>query len=285
MMKTLIIGAKGMLGHYLNRVYDEAKHEVHCWDFEEIDITKREEVFEKIKKLDPDFIINAAAYNAVDKAEEPEEFKKAKAVNCEGPKNLAEIAKEINAVFATYTSDYVFAGDKPEGYSEKDSTDPINNYGISKAMGEKAVTEVGGNFFIIRTSKLFGKEGDSPQAKKSFVSLMRELGETKPEIMAVDEEMSCFTYTKDLAYATRFLLESNKESGIYHLVNEGPCTWYGCAKKIFEILGNNKISLKPVPASQFPRPAKRPAHSILLNTKLQPLRPFEEALEEFLKEG
>lgn len=284
-MKTLIVGAKGMLGHYLEKVYEEAGHEVHCWDFEEIDITKREEVFEKIKKLDPDFVINAAAYNAVDKAEEPGEFEKAKAVNCGGPRNLAAVAKEIGATFATYSSDYVFAGDKAEGYSEDDPTDPINNYGISKALGEKAVAEVGGEFFILRTSKLFGKEGNSPQAKKSFVSIMRELGETKPEIMAVDEEMSCFTYTKDLAYATRFLLESNQKPGIYHLVNEGPCTWYGCAKKIFEILGNDKVELKPVPASQFPRPAKRPAHSVLLNNKLHPFRTFEEALEEFLKEG
>ncbi len=284
-MKTLIVGAKGMLGHYLGQVYEEAGHEVHRWDYEEIDITKRDEVIEKIKELDPDFVINSAAYNAVDKAEEPEEFEKAKAVNCEGPRNLAEASKAVGATFATYSSDYVFAGDRPECYSETDSTDPINNYGISKVLGEKAVTEVGGNFFVIRTSKLFGKEGDSPQAKKSFVSIMRELGETKPEIMAVNEEMSCFTYTKDLAYATRFLLESNRDPGIYHLVNEGPYTWYGCAKKIFEILGNDKVAVKPVPASQFPRPAQRPAYSVLLNTKIQKLRPFEEALEEFLKEG
>ncbi len=282
-MKTLIVGAKGMLGQYLGEVYREAGHEVFMWDFEEIDITDQDSVLEKIKKLDPDFIINSAAYNAVDKAEEPEEFEKAKKVNALGPKNLAEAAKAVDATFATYSTDYVFAGNKEGGYSEEDTPDPVSNYGISKVLGEEAVKEVGGNFFIIRTSKLFGKEGSSEQAKKSFVSIMKDLGETRPEIMAVDEEMSCFTYTKDLAAATRFLLEGNYPPGIYHLVNENPCTWYVCAKKIFEILGNDKVEVEPVPASQFPRPAKRPAFSVLLNTKMPKLRPFEEALEEFLK--
>jgi len=113
---------------------------------------------------------------------------------------------------------------------------------------------------------------------------MQELGERMPEIKVVDEEMSCFTYTPDLAQATRFLLLGNYPSGTYHVVNSDPCTWYGCAKEIFRILKKD-IKLIPVPASEFPRPAQRPKYSVLLNKKLPPLRSFKEALEEFLKES
>lgn len=293
--KVIIIGAKGMLGQELVKNYQEDKfNQVHAWDFEDIDITNVDSIYKKINEIEPDVVINAAAYNAVDKAEVVGTgrcpVQPAFAVNAEGPKNLAEACKKIGATFATYSSDYVFRGDRKAGYNETDKPDPVSKYGQSKFAGEKNVQKVGGKYFIIRTSKLFGKEGTGRDVKKSFVDTMVELSKNPstplraglPELKVVDEEVSCFTYTPDLANATRFLLEGNYPPGIYHITNTEPCTWFGCAKTIFEILDKD-IKLVPVPASTFPRPAKRPDYSVLLNTKLPPLRSYKDALKEFLQ--
>jgi len=281
--KIIVIGAKGMLGQDLVKAYKEDEsNEIYAWDLEDLDITDREAVFEKIKSVNPDVVINVAAYNAVDKAEEEDGFRTALKVNAGGPRNLASACKEIQAIFVTYSSDYVFRGDKKEGYCEDDTPDPVSKYGLSKHEGERKVQAAGGNYYIIRTSKLFGKEGVGENVKKSFIITMRELAEKLPELKVVDEEVSCFTYTPDLAKVTKSLLTGSYKSGIYHVTNNNPCTWYQCAKTLFEILGKD-IKLIPVPASEFPRPAKRPEYSVLLNTKLPPLRSYKEALKEFLK--
>lgn len=290
--KVIIIGAKGMLGKDLISLYKEAGYDAKAWDISEIDITNREVVLAKISSADPDYVINAAAYNAVDKAEEPEGFRIALKVNSEGPKNLAEACKKVGAVFATYSSDYVFAGTKKEGYREDETPSPISKYGESKFQGEKNVEGVGGDYYIIRTSKLFGREGEGENAKKSFMTVMREIADSPntpkvngvPQLKVVNEELSCFTYTPDLAAVTRFLLEGNYPPGIYHIVNEGPCTWYECAKTLFKIL-KKKVKLIPVRSSEFPRPAKRPKYSVLLNTKLPRLRSYENALRDYLGKG
>jgi len=283
--KIIIVGAKGMLGKDLVAVYgQDQSNQVYAWDLLDINISDREAVFEKIKAIGPDMVINAAAYNAVDQAEEEEGFKIAQKVNAQGPENLAGVCKEIQAIFVTYSSDYVFRGDKKEGYSEDDKPDPISKYGLSKYEGEKKVQIIGGKYYIIRTSKLFGETGTGENVKKSFISVMQELSEKMPELKVVDEEMSCFTYTPDLARATKSLLEGSYSPGIYHIANGDPCTWYECAKNLFKILGKN-IKLIPVPASEFPRPAKRPQYSVLLNTKLPPLRSYKDALREFLNAG
>jgi len=285
MKKVIIIGAKGMLGQDLVKVFQESgRYEMVAWDMDNLDITKRDEAFAKLKEIGPDIVINSAAYNAVDKAEEPEGFELAMAVNALGPKNLAEYCKENNIVFVTYSSDYVFRGDKKEGYRENDIPNPVSKYGQTKYEGEKNVQIVGGNYYLIRTAKLFGKEGAGQNVKKSFADTMIELSEKMPELKVVDEEWSCFTYTPDLAEATLILIEENKPFGIYHITNSEPCTWYGYAKTLFEILGK-KVKISPVSASTFPRPAKRPDFSVLLNTKLPPLRSYREALREFLNKS
>lgn len=281
--KLLVIGAKGNLGQDLVKLFQaNANYEVLGWDMSEIDITDREKVLEKIKEVRPDVVISSAAYNAVDKAEEPEGFAAAMKVNAEGPENLALACKEIGSVFVTYSSDYVFKGDKNDGYKEDATPDPVCKYGESKAEGEKKVQAVGGKYYIVRTSKLFGKPGVGENVKKSFVDMMIELSVKMPELKVVDEEVSCFTYTPDLARTTKELIEGNHEPGIYHIVNGEPCTWYDCVKTIFEILGRD-VKVVPVPASEFPRPAKRPNYSVLLNTKMPQLRSYKEALKEYLK--
>lgn len=322
--KVLIIGAKGMLGQELVRTFQKDKdYEVSAWDKEEIDITNAKDTGKKILGLKPKFIINAAAYNAVDKCEDPKEFKIAKKINGTAPGNLAKLAKKIGAILVHYSSDYVFDGfpesagwrTEPEGcthscaschlhesaenqaapqigFKEDDKPNPINNYGKSKLLGEKAVQKNTKKYYLIRLSKLFGKPATSKEAKRSFFDAMLELGKNLPAqekaVRAVDEETGCFTYAPDLAQKTKEIIDAEKPFGIYHVVNSDACTWYEAALELFKQVSAmdgkiKKIKVIPVDSSEFPRPAKRPFYSALVNTKLNPLRSYKEALREYLK--
>ncbi|MFZ5364274.1 MAG: dTDP-4-dehydrorhamnose reductase [Patescibacteria group bacterium] len=280
-MKVLIIGAKGMLGQELAREFGETGYEILAWDKEEVDITKKDLVLEKIKSSSPEIIINAAAYNAVDKIEEGEkDF--AEAVNGYAVGNLSEASEAIEATFIHYGTDYIFDGKEIDGYVEDATPNPQSVYAGSKLLGEQQIKNK--KYYLIRTSRLFGKQAQSEGAKKSFVDVMLKCAEENDCLELVDEEISSPTYVFDLARRTREIIEWKKPFGIYHATNEGSCTWYGWAKKIFELSGKNKnIKLIPVGADKFPRAAKRPRYSILLNTKLPPMRRWEEALLDYLK--
>lgn len=305
--KILILGAKGMLGQELVHMFKNDKsYTVTAWDKGELDITQEKEVKNKIGKIKPAIIINAAAYNAVDKCEQDrKEFELAKKLNSSAPGYLAKIAKKIGATLIHFSSDYVFDGqpDIPEpegcahvcsscslhetyqpaiGFDENSKPRPISNYGKSKLLGEKEIKKNTKKYYIIRLSKLFGKSGISEGAKRSFFDVMSEIGKNNKIVKAVDEETSCFTYAPDLAKKVKEIIDSKKDFGIYHIVNSDPCTWY---EAVLELYRQAKIKTKvlPVPASEFPRPAKRPYYSVLLNTKLNPLRSYKEALKEYLK--
>jgi dTDP-4-dehydrorhamnose reductase len=278
-MKVLVIGAKGMLGQELAREFRENGNEIISWDKEEIDITKKEEVNKEISALNPEIIINAAAYNAVDKIEEGEK-ELADAVNGYAVGNLSEAAKSVDAIFVHYSTDYVFEGTAIDGYGENEKPNPQSIYASSKLLGEQQIKNE--KYYLIRTSRLFGKSAISAGAKKSFVDAMLDLAGDRELIELVDEELSSPTYVHDLARRTLEIIDWKKPFGIYHVTNYGSCTWYGWAKKIFELSGEN-VKLMPVSADKFPRPAKRPKYSILLNTKLPPMRSWERALAEYLK--
>lgn len=305
--KVLIIGAGGMLGQELVKLFKRDKdYEVIAWDREDVDITKEKEVKSKVRKARPDVIINCAAYNAVDKCEDKKEFVLAKKLNGNAPGYLASVAKSIGATLVHYSTDYVFDGEPeiPEpagcahvcgdctlhnnfnplsqiGFDEEAKSKPVNNYGKSKLAGEKEVKKHGKKYYIIRLSKLFGKPGISEGAKRSFFDVMLETGKNNKEVKVVDEETSCFTYAPDLAKKTKEIIESEKPYGIYHVVNSDPCTWY---EAVLELYRQAKIKARVVPvgSEEFPRPAKRPPYSALLNTKLNPLRSYKEALGEYL---
>jgi dTDP-4-dehydrorhamnose reductase len=283
-MRILIIGSSGMLGQELVREFRENNYEVLAWDKSELDITDEEIVLDKIKNVKPEIVINAAAYNAVDKIEESEEDKKiANKINGYAVGYLARAANDINAIFVHYSTDYVFGGRKVGGYKEDDKPNPESEYAKSKLLGEEELLKNNSqNFYLVRTSRLFGKPASSAGAKKSFVDTMLQLAETKNSLEIIDEELGSPTYVYDLAKRTREIIEEKKPYGIYHVTNSGACTWYGWAKKIFEVSEKN-ISLIPVPATKFPRPAKRPPYSVLLNTKLPEMRSWEEALLEYLR--
>ncbi|MFA5128374.1 MAG: dTDP-4-dehydrorhamnose reductase [Patescibacteria group bacterium] len=278
-MKVLIIGAKGMLGQELAREFSGNGYEVLTWDKEEIDITKKDLVLEKIKSARPEIIINAAAYNAVDKIEEGEKDL-AEAVNGYAVGNLSLTAEVVGAILVHYSTDYVFDGKEIDGYKEDDEPRPQSVYAASKLLGEGQLKNE--KYYLIRTSRLFGKPATSEGAKKSFVDVMLKCAEEKDCLELVDEEVSSPTYVLDLAKRTREIIEWEKPFGIYHVTNSGCCTWYGWAKKTFELSGKS-IKLAPVGAERFPRPAKRPKYSVLLNTKLPPMRKWEEALLDYLK--
>lgn len=303
-----------MLGQELEKVFSkDGDYEVIAWDKDEIDISDKKQVNFKIAELKPDIIINAAAYNAVDKIEESEEeYESAKKINGLAPGYLAAAASEAKAAFVHYSTDYVFNGipeiSEPQGcshscsgctlhegftltigFAEDAKPDPISNYGKSKLMGEMAVekkSRKGNPYYIIRLSKLFGSAGVSKQAKKSFFDVMFELGVDpsgeKKGIRAVDEESGCFTYAPDLAKKTKEIVESKKPSGIYHVTNAGSATWYEAAVEMYEQAGI-KTKIIPVTADEFPRPAARPYISTLINTKLNPMRGYKEALAEYLE--
>ena len=309
MKKTvLIIGAKGMLGQELVKTFKKDKrYEVIAWDKEDINITIQKETVKKITALKPEIIINAAAYNAVDKAEDKKEYKLAEKLNGKAPGYLASAAKKNKAIFVHYSSDYVFDG-QPEipepagcshrcsscslhqdfipeiGFDESAKPNPISAYGKSKILGEKEVKKNTKQYYIIRTSKIFGKPAILKEAKKSFFDVMLEIGKDRKvkEVKVIDEETSCFTYTPDLAKKTKEIIEAKKPYGFFHVTNSGACTWY---EAVLELYKQAKIKKKVVPASsdEFPRPAKRPYISTLINTKLNPLRNYKEALKEYLK--
>lgn len=266
-----------MLGQELAKVFTDA--ELLLWDKNEIDIVDAQAVEQKICSTKPDLIINAAAYNAVDDCET--NFEIAKKINADGPINLAKTANKIGAMLVHYSTDYVFDGQKIDGYSENDIPAPISKYGESKLLGE-AVLNFSDKVYLIRTSRLFGKPATSDGAKKSFVDVMLNLAQTKKELAVVNEELSCPTYVVDLAQATKALVDSKKDFGIYHLINDGACSWLDFAKEIFKIAKKDVI-LIPVGSEHFSRPAKRPKFSRLLNTKFNKVRPWQEALKNYLE--
>lgn len=282
-MKILILG-QGLLGFELKKVFADLNP--ICWDVGELDITDFQKTREKILKLKPDAIFNAAAYTNVEKAEDEKElcFK----VNAEAVKNLAAIARDIKAKFFHFSTDYVFDGLKEEGYKEDDiPQNPLNVYGQSKLAGENHIREISDNFsqpnfYLIRTSYVFGSSG------KNFVATMIDLAKKLPELKVVSDQFASVTYALDLAKTSRKLLENkNFSGGIFHRTNEGVINFFDYASEIFKIkekIDKNFIvpKLTPISLADYPSKARRPQYSILLNTKLPLLRCYSEALREYI---
>jgi dTDP-4-dehydrorhamnose reductase len=276
MNKVLILGSKGMLGGQLMKVFcDEALG----WDRSDADVTQTEDLRLKIKDLKPRAIINCVAFNDVDGAEANSSlvFK----LNAEVPANLAAICKDLDIPLVHFSSNYVFDGEKGE-YLETDIPNPASVYAKSKYQGELEIQKVGGKFYIVRTAVIFGPKGQSNLSKKSFVDLMISLANKGEPVRAITDEINSITYAVDLAQAVRLLLDENKPSGIYHITNSGSGSWYDFAKEIF-LLSGKPVQLQQALAVDFKRKAIRPKKAVLLNTKTLQLRPWREALSDFLK--
>jgi len=281
-MKTLILGSQGGLGTQLTETF--ASLELLTWDKAEADFLNLPDLLVKLDIARPELIINAVAYNAVDKCEtDSDELDLALKLNSDLPKALAIWCLTNKATLVHYSTDYVFSGtlEKSE-FTETDTSNPINKYGETKAMGEKAILDcVDLKYYIIRLSKLFGPKGSSLFTKASFFDIMLDLAKTKPELQVVNEELSCFTYSPDLAVATYNLLNQDYKSGIYHLTNSGACTWYDAVVELKK-LAKLTVEIKAISGSDLTRAARRPQASVLKNTKYPMLRDYREALAEYL---
>ncbi|MCD6101409.1 MAG: dTDP-4-dehydrorhamnose reductase [Candidatus Marinimicrobia bacterium] len=279
-MKVAIIGANGQLGTDLVEVFGE---EAIPLTHKDLDVTDFESL-KILKDLKPDVIINTAAYVRVDDAELYPE--KAFQVNGIGALNVAKIANEIDAINVYISTDYVFDGTKGEPYTENDVPNPINVYSVSKYAGEIITRNYSSRHYIIRVASLYGKAGASGKGG-NFVEFMVQKAKRGEEIRVVSDQFMSPTYTKDVARTLRKFLELKPEFGVYHMVNEGFCSWYEFTREIFEILGWN-VEVKPIKSSELKRLAKRPQFSALKNKKLEKLglkmRHWREALGEYLKE-
>lgn len=273
-MKILITGAYGMLGYDLCQIL-EKKHNIIKPNSKILNIINFKETKDFIKNHKPDILINCAAYTDVEKAQT--ELKKAQEVNFLGCENLSKICAENKIPLIHFSSDYVFDGKKNSPYLINDIPNPINNYGSTKLQGENAIIKNCEKYYIIRTSWLFGKNGNN--FIKKIIALYDTQKSETPTIKVVDDEISCPTYTKDLSNSILELLD--KPYGIYHITNNGFCSRYEFAKKIFNIL-NLKVNLIPIKSNDYKALAKRPKYSVLKsNFKL---RNWSDALIEYLKE-
>ena len=257
-MKIVITGANGMLAKSVREKFKN--EELVCTDVNELDITNKEQVLEFMNNEKPQYIINCAAYTAVDKAEENYEL--ADKINANGPENLAIAAKEIDATLIHISTDYVFDGelDTNSSYVEEDITGPVTVYGKTKLHGEELLKENTDKYYIFRTAWLYG-EGNN------FVRTMVDLGKQREEVSVVADQHGSPTYAEDLANIIKQAIDKKIPYGIYHSTNEGFTTWYEFTKEIYKQAGIS-CKIKPVTSEEFIRPAKRPKNSKLNKEKL-----------------
>jgi dTDP-4-dehydrorhamnose reductase len=259
--KVLILGAYGMLGSDLQRVFTNSELRGH-----DLDITDGGKVAALIKELNPGLVINAAAYTDVDGCEENRDY--ALAVNGESLAPLAQACENTGACLIHFSTDYVFEGTK-KAYDENEKPHPINVYGESKLLGEVNIRENMTNYRIIRTSWLFGRNG------KNFVDTMIRLSAEMTQVRVVNDQFGKPTYTVDLAKKTQEI--AGLDPGIFHITNEGICSWFEFARAIIP-------NVIPCSSSEYSRKAKRPAYSVLSNTKTNPMRHWKDALYDYLEE-
>ncbi len=259
MKKILLIGKTGQLGSEIIKNVDSFDFDIFSFDKDESDVRNELQVKEKIEEIKPDILINTSAYHIVSKCEEnPLE---AMAVNFAAVDKMAKLCKKNNVKFITYSTDYVFDGEKGAPYEENDTPNPLQIYGISKLAGEYASL----NFypegtFIIRTCGLYGGEKGSPEKKGNFVLNILKEAKDKEVIEVSSEQIVSPTYAGDLSKATLRLLNSNANPGVYHLVNEGYCSWYEFAQEIFK-LANIDRKILPIDRGGVSGGAKRPKFS------------------------
>lgn len=278
MTKILITGANGQLGSELRNLLDERGVAYDAFDSKGLDITDKQAVDTKFDALKPEVVYHCAAYTAVDNAED--EGKQANwKVNEDGTRNVAEAAKRVDAKMVYISTDYVFDGTNPDEYQVDDPTNPKNEYGKAKLAGERAVKDTMNDYYIIRTSWVFGKYG------KNFVYTMLRLAKDHGKLTVVDDQFGRPTWTRTLAEFMTYLVDDKQPFGTYQLSNEGSCSWYGFAK---EILKDEDVEVAPVPSEAYPQKAYRPRHSIMSLDKAKDagfeIPSWQSALDEFKKE-
>ena len=262
MSKILVIGAGGQLGQCLKTVTERRGISDVVFPVEkEANILDAEGLNTMLQNEKPDFVINCAAYTAVDKAED--EIELSKAINETGAGYLAAACKANNATLVHVSTDFVFEGNKVKLLKEDDVAEPVNVYGVTKLDGEKAVVSNLDEHFIIRTSWLYSEYANN------FVKTMLKLGAERDELNIIADQVGTPTYGIDLANAIFDIIASGSTSyGIYHYSNEGVTSWFDFAKAIFDISAT-QVKVNPIPGSKYPAKAKRPPFSVMDKTKIK----------------
>jgi len=270
MSKILLIGKTGQLGSEIIKDAPSFGFKIAGFEKDELDVTNESQVKEKVEKIKPDILINTSAYHIVAACEENPLA--AMEVNFVAVDKMAKLCKRYGIKFITYSTDYVFDGKKRAPYEENDKPNPLQIYGISKLAGEyAALNSYPEGAFVIRTCGLYGGKKGSPEKKGNFVLNIIKEAQNKEVIEVSSEQIVSPTYAGDLSKATlRLLLNSKIISGIYHLVNEGYCSWYEFAKEIFR-LANINIKTIPVNRGGMSGGVRRPKFSALENTKAKAL--------------
>jgi dTDP-4-dehydrorhamnose reductase len=252
----LVIGAAGMLGRDLTAALARMGEEVTGVTRSELDITDRIAVLTAVKEHGPQVVVNCAAWTAVDEAEARE--KEALQVNGNGAGYVAEACAGNGARLVHVSTDYVFSGDGTRPYSEDDSPAPRTAYGRTKLAGERAVyRELGDAVYVVRTAWLYGAHGPN------FIRTMVRLEQERSAVDVVDDQRGQPTWTVDVASQIIALVQADAPGGFYHATSSGETTWYGLAREVFRLLGADEDRVRPVSSGQYPRPAPRPAYSVL----------------------
>ncbi|AOJ24055.1 dTDP-4-dehydrorhamnose reductase [Burkholderia seminalis] len=266
----LVTGVNGQVGFELLRSLQGLGRVVAC-DRSMLDLSDLDRVRSVVRGLKPSIIVNPAAYTAVDKAET--DVDAARRLNAEVPRAFAEEAARLGAALVHYSTDYVFDGTKDGAYVETDATNPQNVYGLTKLEGEQAIAATGCAHLILRTSWVYGRRG------KNFLLTMLKLGSERPELRVVADQVGAPTWSKTIATATSHIVTQAlaaddadwwaQRSGVYHFTSAGATSWHGFAEAIFaHAMGERAPKVLPIPASDYPVPAKRPSNSRLSHDKL-----------------
>jgi dTDP-4-dehydrorhamnose reductase len=268
----LIVGAAGQVGVELQRSFAGFGRIVTA-DIDSVDLADADQTRALVRRVQPNVIINAAAYTAVDRAESQHDL--AMAINATAPRVLAEEALPLNALLVHYSTDYVFDGQKQQPWVETDEPGPLSVYGATKLAGEQAIAQVGGRYLIFRTSWVYGPHG------KNFLLTMLRLASERDKLSIVDDQFGSPTTSIELARATRVITEGvlagsfgavHSWAGLYHMTCADSTTWFGFAKAIFAgaaaPLQVKTPELTPIASSDYPTPAVRPRNSVLSNQKL-----------------
>jgi dTDP-4-dehydrorhamnose reductase (EC 1.1.1.133) len=261
-MKILVCGHHGQVAQALQAQLN-GLGDVHLLGRDQLNLACPEALREPLRRLAPQLIINAAAHTAVDQAETEPDL--AFAINAESPRVLAEEAVRLGAPLIHYSTDYVFDGEKAVPYTELDRPNPLGAYGRSKLAGEQAITAVDGEHLILRTSWVYSLYG------RNFLLTMQRLLQEKPQLRVVSDQIGAPTWATTIAVATRELIERWQAGqrgawGTYHLTAQGETSWFGFAQAIGEQLKTRGLpcaELLPIPSSEYPTPARRPANSRL----------------------
>lgn len=283
-MVILVTGGNGQLASAIKKASENQKENTFVFaDSNVLDITNPQNCDSVFNDLKPDFCINTAAYTAVDKAETETEL--ASKVNVLGVKNLAESCKVYNTTLIHISTDFVFDGEKNFPYTENDTPNPKSVYGKTKLEGEEELEAILEKYYIIRTSWVYSEFGNN------FYKTMLRLASERDSLNVVNDQIGTPTNANCLAQAIIELIvseakSSNPKYGVYHFSNEGSCSWYDFAQKIFE-LNNIQIDLNPIPTTAYPTPAIRPKYSVLDKTKIKKnfgikIKSWQEALESVL---